>query len=115
MRYRQLDANRDYVFGYAPSFLADSPETVRQAVITRIRLHAQEWFLDLREGLDLTNILGYGTQALRDREIQRRILGTPGVQGITSYASQVDPVTRAYNVQATIATIYGPITINEAL
>lgn len=113
MRYRQLDPNGDYVFGYAPNFLINTPDTVAQAVRTRLRLFAGEWFLDTREGLDLTNILGYGTQTLRDQEIRNRILGTPGVTGIASYASQV--VGRAYNVQAVLDTLYGSATISEVL
>lgn len=113
MRYRQMTAEGDYVFGAGSRFLANSPETVAQAVRTRLRLFAGEWFLDDRVGLALDQILGYGTQATRDLEVQARISDTQGVRGILEYSSRVDG--RAYHVAATIDTIYGAVTINEVL
>lgn len=113
MRYRKLDADDDYVFGLGSSFLVDSPVAVAQAIRTRLRLYVKEWFLDLREGLDLDAILGYGTQQTRDREIQERILETPGVLGLTRYFSSIEG--RAFSVGATVETIYGTTTISEVL
>jgi hypothetical protein len=112
MRYRKEGATGDYLFGNAP-FLADSPDCVAQAILTRLRLYAGEWFLDKREGLDLDLILGYGTQATRDREVQQRIVETTGVLRIVSYSSNVD--TRAFSVTCTVDTIYGPTTISEVI
>lgn len=113
MRYRQMSAAGDYLFGYGTHFLVDSPACVAQAAITRLKLLKKEWFLDDREGLDLDQILGYGTQATRDQQVQQRILGTPGVKAISRYSSQV--IGREFTVTATIDTIYGEITISEAL
>lgn len=113
MRYRQLSPTGDYIFGNGSNFLADSPQTVAQAVLTRLRLMVREWFLDLSEGLDLDQILGYGTQTTRDRQVQQRILGTPGVTQILSYSSKVSR--RDFTVSATIDTLYGQINISEAL
>lgn len=113
MRYRKLSPSGDYIFGMGATFLVDSPATVAQAVLTRLRLYVGEWFLDKREGLALDAILGYGTQATRDREIQERILGTPGVRSLASYSSSVEG--RAFRVTATIDTIYGTTTISEVL
>lgn len=113
MRYRKMTAAGDYAFGAGSRFLVDTPETVAQAIRTRMQLYAREWFLDKREGLNLDNILGYGTQGTRDREIQQRILGTPGVRGLIAYNSNIDG--RAFRVTATVATVYGPITIDEVL
>ena len=101
----------DYRFGQGSQFLANSPETVAQAVRTRLKLYAQEWFLDRREGLDLDAILGYATQGTRDHEIQQRILGTPGVLRLTAYGSQV--VGRGFRVAAIVETLYGDTTIQE--
>lgn len=114
MRYRQMDKAGDYVFGYGSNFLTDTPAAVAQAVLTRLRLFTGEWFLDNREGLELDNILGKGTQTTRDREVQSRILGTPGVTGIAAYSSSVDS-RRNFTVQATIDTLYGQIKIKEIL
>lgn len=112
MRYRQMDAAGDYVFGQSSIFLVDSPETVAQAIRTRLRLFVDEWFLDKREGLDRGNILGYGTQDTRDYEVQQRILGTQGVLRIASYSSATG-AGRSFSVAATVDTIYGTINITE--
>lgn len=113
MLYRQLDANDDYAFGYNQVWLQDSPATVAQAVLTRMRLYTEEWFLDFTEGLDKSLILGYGTQGTRDLAIQSRITGTPGVLSIVSYSSSVDD-TRTFIVNVTIDTIYGQTTIEAS-
>lgn len=115
MRYRKLDADGDYVAGPGAVFLVNSPETVAQAVETRMRLFTGEWFLDLDEGLNKMRILGNNTQGTRDQEVQQRILNTFGVKSILNYASQVDPNVRSFSVSATLDTIYGvvPVSISE--
>jgi hypothetical protein len=120
MRYRKLDVNSDMQFGHGTGdFWHDQTEAVGQSVKTRLLLFSGEWFLDTRAGTpwggfplnDLVvqqgRILGVHTQLSRDAAIRDRILTTNGVTAITSYASQVDPSTRTYSVQATIDTIYG--------
>lgn len=113
MRYRKDDAAGDYVFGPGAVFLADSPAAVAQAVLTRLRLYAGEWFLDRREGLTLDLVLGYGTQTTRDREIQRRIAGTKGVRRIIVYSSSVEA--RAMRVSCEVETDYGAANIDEVI
>ena len=111
MRYRALSASGDYQFGRAGLFLANSPEAVAQAVLTRLKLWAGEWFLDSREGTDYqARILGHGTQGTRDVAIKERILGTPGVRQILTYASSVDAA-RKMTVSALIDTPYGTATV----
>ena len=116
MRYRALDVNGDYTFGQSlANFLIDSPAAVAQAVMTRLDLATGEWFLDNTEGTPYsTQILGHGTNNLYDLAIQNRILGTPGVTGITDYSSNRDPVTRALVVGATVNTQYGQTTISAS-
>lgn len=113
MRYRQLDANGDYLFGVAAKFLVNTPQAVAQAIATRLKLLKGDWFLDNRIGLDKSLILGYGTQATRDHEIQQHILDTPGVLNIDSYSSSVD--SRNFTVVATVNTAYGAAQLNEVL
>lgn len=110
MRYRMEDPTGDYIFGTSAPFLVNTPAAVGQAVLTRLKLYAREWFLDQREGLDLNLIFGYGTQATRDHEVQRRIIETIGVKRILTYNSRVNG--RVFSVAAEVDTIYGPITIS---
>lgn len=114
MRYRQLDANGDYMVN---SFLQDSPACVAQAIVTRLRLGQGEWFLDTTEGTPWkTKVLGKYTGDLYDPAIKSRILGTPGVLELVSYSSARDPNTRKLSVVCTVSTIYGAnVTLEETL
>jgi len=89
MRYRALDANGDYSFGLGPQeYLANSPQTVAQAVLTALLLHQGEWFLDITAGMPWeTQVLGFGTGSLYDAAIKNAILGVEGVASIVSYSS----------------------------
>ncbi len=105
MNYRALDSNGDYQIGV---FLSNSPATVGQAVTTRLLLWKGEWFLDVTDGTPwLQDITGNNTNY--DFEIQSRILDTPGVTDIVSYASSVK--NRALSVTATINTLYGQTSV----
>ena len=105
MIYRALDGNGDYQIGV---FLANSPAAVGQAVVTRLLLWEGEWFLDVTDGTPwLQDIIGNNTNY--DFEIQNRILDTPGVTDIVSYASSV--VNRKLAVTATINTTYGQTSV----
>lgn len=111
MRYRALDAVGDYQYGRAGLFLIDTPAAVAQAILTRLKLWTGEWLLDTTAGTDYAaKILGTGTQDSRDVEVRARILDTPGVLGITKYASSASPQ-RVLRITATVQTVYGATTI----
>lgn len=115
MRYRKLDSSGDCSFGRsALDFISDTPETVAQAVRTRLLLLRGEWFLDVTDGTPYaTEILGANTAQTYDLAIRERILGTQGVTGIVSYESNL--ADRALTVVATIDTLYGQSTVSAAL
>lgn len=116
MRYRKLDQNGDYVFGSGQAdFFKNSPETVAQAVKTRLLLWREEWFLDEEEGTPyLQGVIGKHSQQTRDTVLRTRILNTEGMRSILSYESTIDPETRKLNVSVSIDTIYGETTIQVA-
>ncbi|MFA9439390.1 hypothetical protein ACDA63_07115 [Uliginosibacterium sp. sgz301328] len=116
MRYRRLDANGDYTFGTGGDFLRDSPETVAQAVRTRLDLWRGEWFVDTSDGTPWqTEVLGKNTAATYEAAIKRRIVGTEGVTQLVDFSSSYDGDTRRLTVTATIDTAYGQTTITETL
>lgn len=117
MRYRKLDQNGDFVFGAgAGNFYKDQPEAVGQAVKTRLGLIEGEWFLDVTVGTPYNSkILGAGKVPTYDSAIQAVILGTPGVTGIVSYSSYVDPTTRAAQVNCTLNTLYGQTSVQATI
>ncbi len=113
MRYRKLDANGDYSFGNGSlDFLVNTPDTVGQAILTRLRLWQGEWFTDTQDGTPwATQVLDKYTESVRDVAIRSRVLGTPGVKSILSYLSSMNPDTRAYSVQIIVDTIYGNVAV----
>ena len=117
MRYRKLDQGGDYSFGKEQAnFYRDQPEGPAQAVVTRLRLLAGEWFVDLTEGTPYQGgVFGKHTKDTYDPIIRARILGTEGVTSILDYASIFDGETRKLTVSVTIDTAYGPATIMETL
>ncbi|PHM55135.1 hypothetical protein [Xenorhabdus sp. KK7.4] len=113
MRYRRQDANGDYSFGQGDNtFLIDSPETVAQAVKTRLDLWRGDWFLDVEEGTPYREAVlekNY-TSALA---LEERILDTEGVTGILALDAIRDPNTRKITITATINTRYGKTTLTS--
>jgi hypothetical protein len=114
MKYRPLDANGDYTV--AVPYLSNSPATVGQAVLTRLRLLQGEWFLDVTDGTPYQSILGKRQPGSNpDALIKNRILSTQGVTSIVSYSSSYNGAARTLTVSATIATIYGQTVIAVTL
>jgi hypothetical protein len=115
--YRKLTSTGDYTFGKgAANFLVGTPDTVAQAVKTRLALITGEWFLDLTRGTPYKEqILAEGKMALYDHAIKEVILNTQGVRSILEYASGVNPNTRAAFIACTIDTIYGQTLIQHIL
>lgn len=117
MRYRELSPTGDYVFGRGPSeFLVNKPETVGQAVKTRLLLILGEWFLNIKEGTPYqTKVLGTNTKNTFDTAIRERILDTQGVISIEKYFSSLDANTRHLTIDVTINTVYGIIQLSQVL
>lgn len=115
MRYRALTAGEDMQFGRGgANFLVDTPETVAQAIMTRLRLMAGEWFLDVTEGTPYaTQILGTNTKPTYDAAIRERIIDTQGVLSLDEYSS--DLAGRRLSVSATVTTIYGQAAVSGVL
>jgi hypothetical protein len=125
MRLRIQDANGDFQFGHnGGDIWYNRPEGVGQLIQTRLLLYAGEWFLDTREGtpwggfplnpqvVAQGQILAEHTALSRDMALRTRVLATPGVQSIVSYASQTDPNTRTFSVQMVIETLYGRLALS---
>lgn len=117
MRYRRLDSKDDFAWGHGQAdYLENSPECVAQAVVTRLRLLAGEWFLDLQEGMPYQGrVLGKHTPDTYNPIIRARILGTQGVTELVSYESLYDSEIRNLTVNVTINTVYGVATLSEVL
>lgn len=117
MKYRTLTDSGDYTLGHGDAdYLRNTPECVAQAVVTRLRLLAGEWFLDLAEGTPYAPaILGKHTRETYDFAIRRRVLETEGVTEIMEYESLFDGESRKLTVVIRINTLYGPAAVAEVL
>jgi len=117
MRYRKWKDGTDIQFGHGDAdYWIDDPRGVAQAVVSRLRLLAGEWFLDLTEGTPYVGgVFGKQTRESYDPVIRARILDTDGVTAITKYESSFDGDTRKLTVYVKIDTRYGPATIEEVL
>lgn len=117
MRVRKLDAAGDMQFGHNQfDFWRDVPDGPAQCVMTRLRLNYGEWWLDTLDGTPWdVEVLGFYTDSTRDPVVRARTSGTPGVNSIISYSSQLDRTSRKYSVQMTLDTIYGKTTISGPL
>ena len=113
MRVRQLDQKGDMAFGAgSQNYFIDSAQGVAQVAKTRLMLWLGQWFLNQSDGTPwYEDVLGFNTQNLRDAAIRARLAGTPGVTAILAYQSQLNQQTRAFTVEATLATIYGQTTV----
>lgn len=110
MRYRPLGPGGDYTIGVP--FLVNTPATVGQAVLTRLKLLKGEWFVDTSDGTPwYQSILGKHHGSNPDAFIKQRILATPGVVSIAAYSSTFDGPSRTFTISATINTVYGVTTI----
>jgi hypothetical protein len=117
MRYRRLDDNGDMTFGNQQAdFLRNTPETVAQAVMTRLNLWADEWFLDIEAGTQyVQGALGKYTGQTLEPMIRERILATENVTEIVEFGIQIDPDARKVTIDATINTQFGQVAILEVL
>lgn len=117
MRYRRLDVSGDMTFGSQQAdFLRNTPETVAQAVITRLKLWLGEWFIDQSEGTPFQQaVLGKHTRNSIEPAIRSRILETQGVSSIDSFDLSINADERIVTINATISTQYGAAAVQGVL
>ena len=117
MRYRKLDDNGDHSFGSSENnFYINSPDAIRQSILTRLRLWLGEWFADTSDGTGWNQtILGKQSQGLYELTLRQRVLETPGVVTIDTFESTLDPQTRRLSVVMSVNTIYGELDVTGDL
>jgi hypothetical protein len=78
-----LSNEGDWTFGRGRAGYRKNSEAVRQNVVARLRCFTNDWFLDVRDGIDWYALLGKrGTEPQILREVERRVLTTAGVRSI---------------------------------
>lgn len=115
MKTRGLDSDDDWEFGRGQQSYVSDKDAVAQNVKTRLRSWKRDCFFDVDTGVDWTNYLDKGKKTQLDLDIKRVILQTAGVLRINRFSSTLDSGKRNLTVTVTIDTIYGSITIEEAV
>lgn len=113
MRYRRENDAGDYTFGNGDNtWLINSPETVAQAVKTRLELWYGEWFLDTTDGTPwIQSVLGKHPPDAYSLAIRTRILETRGVNAILQFDIINNSTSRRVQFRAEIDTLYGSTTV----
>ena len=112
--YVQL-VNGDPVWDYSAQ-LTDV-DAVAQAILTRLKLNAGEWWENTNDGLPLwQSILGQSASPHAQQQIATLIsaviLGTPFVIGLTNVQTTYTPQTRAYSYSAVVNTTFGTVAVS---
>jgi hypothetical protein len=97
--------------------LVDGIDQIRQKIKIRLQFFLGEWFLDTSIGVPFWNEvhLKNPNKVKVDAALKATILDTPGVNSLTAYDSTFDVASRTLTVNFTVDTIYGELTISEAL
>ena len=115
MKTRALDVNYDFMFGQGLQSFVKEKDALKQNVSTRLKQWRGDCFFALTEGVDWNNYLDIGTKELLDLDIKRVILQTEGVLRIATYSSTLNHDTRGVSIESNIDTVFGTVTINQAV
>ena len=114
MKVSALTQDNDWRFGRGKSDYVKRSRAVRQKVITRLRSHQQDWFLNMEHGLPWFDLIGQrGTQEQLTSEIEQIVLDTEGVLSIQKLDVNVDE-NREYNARIRYQDVYSEET-NEVV
>lgn len=115
MKYRKLDADGDYSFGFGNANFYTDANAVAQAIGTKLKMFQGEWWEDVDDGLPLfQGILDVnGTSAsieAVDLIVQARIMETPYVNSMQAYTSSYE--NKAYTASGAASTTFGTVEVS---
>ena len=113
MKIRKNDKNNDWCFGNSQAdFLINNNNAVAQDLKTKLQEWQNDFFANLKAGIDWQTRLGYRKQkTLLDKDIKAIITNNESVLILSSFTSNVRD--REYFLSFSVYTIYSelPITI----
>lgn len=115
MKTRAIDSAGDWLFGRGIQSYVAEKNALKQNISTRLKSWKNDCFFAMDSGVDWKNFMDIGRKRFLDIDIKRTILQTEGVLRISSYTSTLDAESRHVVVSATIATIFGLVTVSEAV
>ena len=103
-----ITSDGDWRFGRGRNDYVRRSAAVRQKLLTRLRSHRQDWFLDMQHGLPWFDLLGQrGTQDQLTADIEDLTLNTDGILSIQSLSVSVDD--RGYSARIRCRDVFGEI------
>ena len=115
MKTRALDSQGDWQFGRGLQSYVTEKNALKQNISTRLKSWRNDCFFAMDDGVDWQNFLDIGKKRFLDIDIKRVILQTEGVLRISSYTSTLDTAERRVTITATVATIFGLVTVTEGI
>jgi len=107
MIFRNLTSDNDWTFGKGLQNFTTNLDAIKLNIKTRLQEWRGDCFYSPESGVDYNNLLEIGTKPLLDSDVKRVILQSEGVLKITSFESELDPLTREYTGTIKIVTIFG--------
>lgn len=106
MKIRALTSDGDFVFGRGLSSYYTDNNAIGLNIQTRIKAWVGDCFFDVEAGVDWLNRTDKNQQAQLLNELRTILLQSYGVVGVTSVTAALDPVTRAFQVQYSVDTVF---------
>ena len=90
-----LDENGDVLIENNAISIVAGSSLIQQKVWTVLRTNLREWFFDWEQGIDMSNLLGKGTnEELVRFEIERGLAQVDSTFTITDFSYEEDRITR---------------------
>lgn len=115
MKTRALDSQGDWQFGRGLQSYVTEKNALKQNISTRLKSWKNDCFFAMDDGVDWNNFMDIGKKKFLDIDIKRVILQTEGVLRISTYTSTLDTAERRATITATVATIFGLVTVTEGI
>jgi hypothetical protein len=97
--------------------LVEDIEQIRQKIKIRLQFFLGEWYLDTTLGVPyFTEVSEKNPKMARIQAIFKAvIIETPGVTELTAFSATYDAALRVFNLDFTVNTIYGSLTMQESV
>jgi hypothetical protein len=107
MIIRKVDGSNDWNYGQGNADYARDNNAIMENIKTRLLSWVGDCFFALLEGVDWKSRLDIGQQQNLQNEIKGVILQSYGVLGVNKVNLTFSGVTRLFNIQYSVDTIFG--------
>lgn len=107
MRTRVLDNSHDWTFGQNQSDYLSYSDAIKQSVLCAVLSVRNDWFLNLKHGIDWVNYLGRSVNlGLLENDLKGSIIAVEGVYQIANIDINLDREKRKATISIEYTDIY---------